>query len=79
MKKAKAAAEIAFLIVGTLTVLEFVFVRGMFTWAIATAAVCVTGLLNIVLSAASRNWREALLYLLCSAALCMGYLTIAGV
>ena len=40
--------EIAYLVVGALTVLEFLFVRGMFTWLIAMAAVVALGTLYAV-------------------------------
>lgn len=35
----KRSFQIAYLAVGALTVLEFLFVRGMFTWLIMTIAV----------------------------------------
>lgn len=77
MKKWKNAAQIAYLVVGALTVLEFVFVRGMFTWLIAVTAVMLLGAINVVLSCAEKKWMEAAHYVLTSAALCMGYLTLA--
>lgn len=39
----KRSFQIAYLAVGALTVLEFLFVRGMFTWLIMTIAVAAAG------------------------------------
>lgn len=75
--KLKQAAQVAFLIVGLLTVLEFVFVRGMFTWLIAVAAVAVTAAINVALSCRDKEWLSALHYVLTAVALCMGYLALA--
>ena len=77
MKEVKSGFQIAYLIVGVLTVLEFLFVRGMFTWLMAVAAVVFTGAGNALLAARDRDWMGMLLYLLCTAALCMGYLVLA--
>lgn len=74
--KLKKAAFIAFLIVGIITVLEFVFVRGMFTWLIVVIATAVVGIVNIVISLKDKEWLQALLFLLASIALCMGYFAI---
>ncbi len=74
--KLKKAAFIAFLIVGFITVLEFVFVRGMFTWLIVVIATAVVGIVNIVISLKDKEWLQALLFLLASIALCMGYFAI---
>ncbi len=76
MKNAKAN-QIAFLIVGFLTVLEFLFVRGTFTWLMAVAATVVTGAWNIARTVSGKRWTDALLYLLATVALCMGYVVMA--
>lgn len=73
----KKGAQIAFLAVGALTVLEFLFVRGLFTWLVMVLAVVALGAVNIVLSARDRRWQEGLHYLLTTVALCMGYLVLA--
>lgn len=74
--KSKKYAQIAFLIVGALAACEFIFVRGMFTWLLAVGAVAIVGAVNIVISAKQKDWLQALLYLLASVALCMGYLVL---
>lgn len=74
----RACSRAVFLIVGALTVLEFLFVRGMFTWMIAVAATVCAGLWNIVLALMDRRYMDAALFLLCSVALCMGYFVIGG-
>lgn len=73
----KQGAQIAYLAVGALTVLEFLFLRGMFTWLVMVLAVTALGAVNIVLSVRDRAWGQALHYLLTSVALCMGYLALA--
>ena len=66
-----------FLVVGLLTVLEFVFVRGMFTWLICVAATVLVGALNIFVSIKEKDLMQAALYALCVVSLCMGYLVLA--
>lgn len=78
VRKGREVARILFLVVGTLTVLEFVFVRGMFTWLIAVAATLCAGIWNIVLALIDKRWSDAALFLLCSVALCMGYFVVGG-
>ena len=65
-----------FLAVGFVTVLEFVFVRGMFTWMPMVVMVILCGGINIILSLRNGTWMQAALFLLCSIALCMGYFTL---
>ncbi len=74
--KLKKYSQIAFLIVGTLTILEFVFVRGLFTWLMVVFATIIAGGLNIIVCLRYKEWLSACLYLLCVIALCMGYFTI---
>ncbi len=65
--------QIAFLIVGTLVVLEFLFIQGMFTWLMAVAAIIVVGLLNVIINVKNKEWLQTLVYILATVALCMGY------
>lgn len=69
--------QISFLVVGALTMLEFIFIRGMFTWLIAVAAIVVVGVLNIIASINKQELLLAALYALSTAALCMGYFVLA--
>lgn len=66
-----------FLIAGILTILEFIFIKGMFTWLIMTSIVCLVGVINIFLAIKDRNYMEAFLYLVASIALIMGYINVA--
>ena len=75
--KAVRYFQITFLIVGMLTALEFIFIRGMFTWLIAVAAVIVVGSLNVVINIKHKEWLQASLYILSTVALCMGYFILA--
>lgn len=77
MTKMKLFAQAAFLVVGALTVLEFVFVRGMFTWLIAAALTVVLGAVNVVLCGRDREWMSGGLYILTTVALTMGYFVLA--
>ena len=69
--------QITFLVVGTLTALEFIFLRGMFTWLIAVTAVIVVGSLNVIINIKDKEWLQASLYILSTIALCMGYFALA--
>lgn len=68
--------KILFLLVGTLTILEFIFIRGMFTWMISVVSVIIVGTLNVAISIKEKKWLQAYLYTLSSIALCMGYFVI---
>ena len=69
--------QIAFLVVGMLTALEFIFIRGMFTWLIAVVAAIVVGSLNVMINIKHKEWLQASLYMLSTIALCMGYFVLA--
>ncbi len=73
----KKGWNLLFLLVGVLTILEFTFVRGLFTWLIAVSAVVIIGLINIAFEAKDKNWSQAALYTITTIALCMGYLLLA--
>lgn len=75
--KAANYFQIAFLVVGTLTALEFIFLRGMFTWLIVVAAVIVVGSLNVIINIKNKELLQASLYILSTIALCMGYFALA--
>lgn len=75
--KVKRGFQIAFLLVGFLTVLEFLLVRGMFTWIVMVLATALFGAVNILLCCRDREWLPALHYLLTAAALSMGYAALA--
>lgn len=76
--KLKIGFQIAYLVVGALTVLEFLFVRGMFTWLIMAGAVTLLGAINVILSCRDREWLPALQYILTTVALTMGYGLLAA-
>lgn len=76
-KKGFMALQILYLFVGFLTVLEYIFIRGMFTWLIAVVTVVVMGALNIIASIKNKNLLLAALYILTTISLCMGYFMYA--
>ncbi len=65
--------QIFFLLIGTLTVFEYIFIRGMFTWLLAVIATMLAGGLNCVWSIKNKQYIQAYFYILCTVALCMGY------
>ena len=77
-QKSRVICRILFIITGTLTVLEFLFVRGMFTGPIALLVTVCTGGLNLALSLYDRRFLDAATVLLASVALCMGYFVLGG-
>ena len=66
-----------FLVVGVITILEVVFIRGMLTWLMGVAATIFVGSLNIIFSLKDKEFMQATLYLLTMVALCMGYFVLA--
>lgn len=65
--------KVLFLLIGTITILEYLLVRGMFTWLIVATASVVMGAINVVWEIKDRNYLESLLYVLATVALLMGY------
>lgn len=76
MKKTRKIFEIIYLIIGALTICEFIFVSGMFTAPIMMLLSAVTGILNIVWEIKERNVTQAALYLLATVALNMAYVKL---
>ncbi len=72
----KKYLRLAFLIVATLTVCEFIFIRGLFTWLIAMGTTIILGSINILLSLIEKDIYEAYLYFLCTLAISMAYLSL---
>lgn len=73
----KKIFPILFLVVGFLTVLEFIFIAGMFTWILMVISTSIIGLINIFIEVKNRQYLQAILYLLATTALVMGYLKLA--
>lgn len=68
--------DILFIIVGVLTILEFTFIRGLFTWLMVVFLSIGVGSINIILQLKDKNFTQAALYTICTIALCMGYMAI---
>ncbi len=77
MKKDKIM-QVLFLVIGTLTALEFIFVRGLFTWLIAVIATVALGIINIGINIKNKDWIGIWYNSLLIVALCMGYFYILG-
>ena len=69
----KRFAQIAFAVVAIATILEYLFVFGSFTGPLAMALVWIVGIINIVVAAKDKKTNEAVLYLIATVALNMGY------
>ncbi|HKM22364.1 MAG TPA: hypothetical protein VJZ01_10020 [Lachnospiraceae bacterium] len=76
--KTERIAAIIFLIIGVITVLEYVLVQGMFTAPIVIFLSIVAGLANIVIAFANKKFMNVLFYALLTVALNMGYFMIGG-
>lgn len=60
-------------VIAIVTILEYLFIAGMFTAPIAMALVWIVGIINVLLSMKEKNYQEVLLYLISMVALNMGY------
>ena len=69
----KRFAQIAFALIAIATVFEFLFVYGTFTGPLAMALVWIVGIINIIISSKDKKCNEAVLYLIATVALNMGY------
>lgn len=74
----KKIAKLIYLIAGLITILEFLFVRGMFTWLIVVTLVIITGIVNIIMEIKDKNYMGAAHYIVTSVALCMGYMVLGA-
>lgn len=68
--------NILFIVIAVLTLVEYWFILGMFTGIIMLIAVLVIGIVNVIYSALHKRFYEAILYALCTLALCSGYLKL---
>lgn len=76
MKKFKLVSQIVYLIISILTILEFIFVKGLFTSFIVMGLVIIFGIINAILEIKEKNIIYSLNYIFMSIALCMGYISI---
>ena len=65
--------KILFIIVSILTVLEYMFVTGMFTSVLCLMLVDIVGVVNVIVSLKEKIFNEAFLYLIASIGISMGY------
>ncbi|MDD3206496.1 MAG: hypothetical protein PHS74_12305 [Lachnospiraceae bacterium] len=71
-------SAIIFLIVGTLEVLEYIFIQGLFSAPIVILASVIVGIVNIIVAIISKKYINMLFYALLTIALNMGYMLIIG-
>lgn len=70
----KKSLQIIYLVIGFITLLEYLTVRGMFTSFICMGLVALFGLINLAFSIKDRNVNEAMLVALSAFALISAYL-----
>ena len=63
-----------FAIIAILSLLELIFVRGMFTWIISFSLVLIFGIINIILNICMKNIFSIFLTLLIMIGICGTYL-----
>ncbi len=76
LSRMKSIFSILYIAVGAVTILEYLYVKGMFTGPLMMGLVAMVGLTNIVLEIASKKYIYALNYLISSIGLCMGYIAL---
>lgn len=76
LSRIKSIFPILYIAVGAVTILEYLYVKGMFTGPLMMGLVAMVGLTNIVLEIASKKYIYALNYLISSIGLCMGYIAL---
>lgn len=74
--KLENIAEISFLIIGFITVLEYMLVRGLFTAFIMMALSVIAGVINCLLALVYKKYMNFLFFLLLTIALNMGYIVL---
>lgn len=77
MEKASKIFDLLFLIVAILSLIEFIFIRGMFTWLIAVSVLLLIGLIQIVFCIKNKAYYKAALVALVVIAICSGYFIVA--
>lgn len=66
---------ILFLIIGFMAILEFYFIRGIFTGPLMMILVSTLGIINIIIKIKEKNILCCLLYILTTVSLFIGYLS----
>lgn len=69
----KRLFKILFLVIALFTILEYLYIAGLFTAPIMMIASMAIGLINILFCIKDKSYHDALLYLTATIALNMGY------
>lgn len=77
MEKMSKIVDIIFIIVATLCLAEFVFLRGMFTWLLSFCAMILFGVIEIIFCLINKNYYKAVLVFFLVVAVCNGYWVLA--
>ena len=73
MEKYNKIFKALYIASAALAIYEYLFVTGMFTSLIALVFISVTGIINLVLSFKDKKYNEAVLYIVSTVGLSMGY------
>ena len=68
--------KVLFIVIGIATILEYIFITGMFTWLIAATGSIIIGTINIIWEVKNKKYLDGLVYAIATVALIMGYLKI---
>lgn len=73
MTKVSKLFKTIYLILAIITILEYLFVSGMFTSIIVLVLIDAAGVINLCFSLKEKNYFEAALFVVATAGLSMGY------
>lgn len=59
--KTSKLISVIFVVIALLSLCEYIFIRGMFTWLISLISVAIMGIVNIIFQAKEKNWLGTIL------------------
>ena len=74
MKKVSEVIDVLFIIVTLLSLYEYNFIRGMFSWILSFGLIILFGIIQIIFSLLNKSYYKALLVLLLVVSICSGYI-----
>lgn len=74
MKKVSKVIDVLFIIVTLISLYEYNFIRGMFSWILSFGLIVLFGIIQIIFSLLNKSYYKALLVLLLVVSICSGYI-----
>ena len=74
MKKVSKIIDVLFIIVTLLSLYEYNFMLGMFSWILSFGLIVLFGIIQIIFSLLNKSYYKALLVLLLVVSICSGYI-----